>query len=198
MAGETVLIPGARRVEGTLDDPGEAETVVVECPPHPEFGGNRNDRNLTALRDFLLDRGIATLRFDYGEWDDGQAEREDVRNALRWGGDAYDRVGLFGYSFGGIMAAFAAGTVEVPLCAVSLLAPAAQVAAFDPAETLQAVGAPLQVVVGTRDDTADWTGMADAARELGATVDEIPGDHFFVGQQAKVARTVGKHLAHHC
>lgn len=198
MAAETVLVPGARRVEGTLQGPDGADALVVECPPHPQYGGNRNDRNLTALADDLEAADIASLRIDYGDWDEGRAEREDVRNALRWGAERYDRVGVFGYSFGSIMTALAASSVAVDLCAVSMLAPAARVADFDPEETIPAIEAPLQVVIGTRDDTANWEPVAEVARETGAAVVEISGDHFFVGQQAKVAETVAEHFRANC
>lgn len=198
MAGESVLLPGPRSAAGTLDDPDGADSVVVACPPHPQYGGNRADRNLLAVRDHLQEADIATLRFDYGDWDGGRGEREDVRNAVRWSGERYERVGVFGYSFGAMMAALAAGTVDSPLCAVSLLAPAAQVVEVDPRELLDAIEAPLQVVVGTRDDTADWRQLAEAARPTDATVTEIQGDHFFVGQGEKVARTVGAHFVEHC
>ncbi len=195
MAEETVLLPGGRRVEGTLADPGSARSLVVAAPPHPQFGGSRSNRNLLATSEYLVDRGIAALRFDYGAWDEGLGEREDVRNAIRWGAEQYDRVGAFGYSFGGVMVALAAATVEESLCGVSLLAPAAQVADFDPAETLSAIDAPLQVAYGSRDDSADWEPFVEAARAVEATVSEISGDHFFVGQSDRVAGKVGEHLA---
>ena len=198
MADETVLLPGGRQVEGTLADPGDARAVVVAAPPHPQFGGSRSNRHLLATSEYLLDRGIATMRFDYGAWDEGLGEREDVRNAIRWGAEHYDRVGAFGYSFGGVMVALAAATVEESLCGVSLLAPAAQVADFDPVETLAGIDAPLQVAYGSRDDTADWEPVVEAARSVGATVSEIAGDHFFVGQGEQVAETVGEHLVGAC
>lgn len=198
MAGDTVLIPGARSVEGTLDGPDDADTLVVACPPHPQFGGNRSNRLLVEVSDAMAERGVATLRFDYGDWDEGHGEREDVRNALRWGSERYDFVGVFGYSFGGAMAALAAGTVEVPVCAVSLLAPASQVTDFDVEATVEAIDAPLQVVTGSRDNTAAWEPIAEAARAAGATVETIEGDHFFVGQGPTVAETVTGFLLANC
>ena len=199
MEQRTVPVPGARRVEATLDVPADASAVVVACPPHPQFGGNRHDSKLEAVRDFLAERGVATLRFDYGPWDEGLGEREDVRNALRWGNENFERVGLFGYSFGGAMALFAAGSVDVDLCGVSLLAPAAQVVDdFDAQAVLSAIDAPVQVVYGSRDETADWEPLVEAARATDATVLAIEGDHFFVGQLEKVGAAVGEFLAARC
>ena len=200
MTAETVLVPGARRVEAALDSPvEETDTCVVACPPHPQHGGHRGDRRLTAVSDFLTERGIAVLRFDYGDWANGQGEREDVRNALRWAADRYENVGLFGFSFGGTMAALAAATTAVDLCGVALLAPAAQVADdLDAQATLAAIDAPLAFVHGTRDTTAQWTPFRRAAESTGATITELSADHFFVGQSEAVAEAVGGFLLEHC
>lgn len=189
-----MLVPGARRVEGTLDAPdADATACVVACPPHPQHGGNRRDGRLRAVADYLNARGVACLRFDYGPWDDGVGEREDARNAVRWARDRYDRVGLFGFSFGASMAALAAADVAVD--ALALLAPAANVGddlgvpAF-----LRGTETPCLVVYGERDDLADWRPVVDAARDRGARVEGFPGDHFFVGQHERVADRIGGFL----
>ncbi|MFB6093916.1 MAG: alpha/beta hydrolase [Halanaeroarchaeum sp.] len=197
---DPILIPGNRRVAATLDEPaGDTEACVVACPPHPQFGGNRTDRRLTAVAEALTERGVAVLRIDYGDWDDGRGEREDVRNALRWADERYDRVGLYGFSFGGGMAALAAASTDVDLCGVALLAPAAQVAAdLDPDETLSAIRAPVRLVVGERDTTADWEPFREAAERIGASVATLAADHFFVGQSETFAAAVGEFLSERC
>ncbi|MFD1597359.1 alpha/beta hydrolase, partial [Halobellus rarus] len=127
---ETILLPGGRDARGTLDvaaggsdratgtadgcDPeqsdqpgGAAETApacVVACPPHPQHGGHRGDQRLRAVSDELGERGIDCLRFDYGPWDGGRGERADVLSAVGWANERYERVGLFGFSFGGAVA----------------------------------------------------------------------------------------------
>jgi alpha/beta superfamily hydrolase len=189
-------LPGARDVRTTLDGPGGG-AVVVACPPHPEFGGDRHDSRLRAVSDALGDRGVDCLRIDYGAWDGGRGERTDALTALSWAGDEYDRVGLFGYSFGGavaLSAAIAAEGDERP-AAVSALAPAADsVDGFDPAE-LGRIGFPGQVVYGERDDTAAWQPVVETARELGWVVEAMPADHFFVSQQGRVGDLIGEFLA---
>jgi len=201
MRQETVLVPGARDVEATLDEPddGEPSACVVACPPHPQHRGHRGDARLEAVSEYVVDAGVACLRFDYGDWDEGLGEREDARNALRWAADRYDTVGVFGFSFGGSIAALAAATTEVELCAVSLLAPAAELpAGLDAAAALADVPAPLQVVYATRDDTADWEPVVDAARDLDCELVELDSDHFFVGKLDTVAETVGPFLLDAC
>ncbi|MFB6152756.1 MAG: dienelactone hydrolase family protein [Halodesulfurarchaeum sp.] len=198
MRQETVLVPGARDVEATLDGPVDADAIVVACPPHPQYGGHRGDSRLTALSSDLVEEGVACLRLDYGPWDDGRAEVEDVRNALRWAAKRTDQVGLFGYSFGGAMAALAASSTDVRLEGVCLLAPAAQVRSdIDVAEVVQDIDAPLQVIYGERDTTADWEPFVEAARgrrdemdgaeQVRTKVESISGDHHFVGQVETVA-----------
>jgi alpha/beta superfamily hydrolase len=200
MRQETVLVPGGRRVEATLDEPeSEATACVVACPPHPQHRGHRGDDRLEAVSEYLVGEGVACLRFDYGDWDEGLGEREDARNALRWASDRYDAVGLFGFSFGGSIAALAAATTELDLCAVALLAPAAELpAGLNAADALADVTAPLLVAYATRDDTADWGPVIDAARELDCEVTELDADHFFVGKLDTVADAVGPFLADHC
>ena len=197
MTSKEVVVPGARDVRATLDSPDEeTDAVVVACPPHPEFGGSRTDRRLVALGEYLGEHGVACLRFDYGDWDEGYGEREDARNAVRWARERYGRVGLFGFSFGGGVATLAAATLDPQPDAVGLLAPASKLTEdLDAAAALADVDAPLVVLYGTRDDTAGWEPLVEAAREQDRTVVEFSADHFFVGQEEKVAAEVGEFLA---
>ncbi|GGL51756.1 CocE/NonD family hydrolase [Halocalculus aciditolerans] len=213
---ETVLVPGARRVEATLDTPdGDADACVVACPPHPQMRGHRGDARLTAVSDSLTERGsdstggvaradpgstdgVACLRFDYGEWDEGYGEREDARNALRWAAERYDSVALYGFSFGGAIAALAAASTDVDLAAVALLAPASRLADdLDAVAALDDVSCPALVVYGERDTTADWEPLVERARTLGLSVTALSADHFFVGRHDDVASEIGGFLLEH-
>jgi alpha/beta superfamily hydrolase len=200
MNSEDLPIPGGRDVRATLDSPESEDTdaIVVACPPHPQHRGHRGDARLKAVSEALMADGVACLRFDYGDWDEGYGEREDARNALRWARDRYDRVGIFGFSFGTAVAALAASSVEPQPEAVSLLAPTAKLADdLDTVAALDDVEAPVQVVYGTRDDTVDWEPVVERARELGFEVVELGADHFFVGQHEKVADSVSGFLVEH-
>jgi len=147
------------------------------------------------------------LRFDYGDWDEGYGERADVRHAVDWARERYDRVGLFGFSFGGTLSLLVASETHEPgrradtgepadtarpVDAVSALAPTARIdATLGAAAALPAIDCPTQVVYGTRDDTADWEPVVAAAEDADATTVELAADHFFVGQ----ADTVADHVA---
>ncbi|MFB6185724.1 MAG: dienelactone hydrolase family protein, partial [Halobacteriaceae archaeon] len=138
---------------------------------------------------------IATLRFDYGEWDQGKGELTDTRNAIRWADSNFERVSLFGYSFGAGIATMAAADIDVDLEALSVLAPVSTIDdTFNPVEALTSIEIPVQVVYGTRDDTADWESYVDQARQLSMDVQQYSSDHFFVNQQDKVAETIADYL----
>ena len=193
---DTILVPGGRDVRATLDESDDepSDAVVVACPPHPQHGGHRGDARLVAVSDALTARGIDCLRFDYGEWDDGYGERADTRNAVAWATDHYDRVGLFGFSFGGAMALLAAAD-GVDVEAVSALGPAARLASdLDVTDVFDQIHVPVQVVYGTRDDIADWRPVVDCANEYHQSTVEFAADHFFVGQTEKVAVAVADFL----
>lgn len=203
MSDDSVLVPGGRDVRATLDrtaatpdaDGERVPACVVACPPHPQPGGHRGDDRLRAVSDELTTRGIDCLRFDYGDWDHGYGECTDADNAVGWALDRYERVGLFGFSFGGTVALVtAAGRPE--LRAVSALAPTANLNPdVDAVEALEKIDSPVQVVVATRDTTADWQPVAKRARELDCEVTELSADHFFIGQTTKVGDAVGDFLA---
>lgn len=193
--GERIVIPGRRDVRGTLDG-GDGTSVVVACPPHPQYGGDRHDERLRAISRVLDESGIDCLRFDYGEWAEGRGEARDAGNALDWAHERYDSVGLFGYSFGGAVALVVAGRRERGrLAAVSVLAPAPDLpAGLDAVAAMDGIDAPGQVVSGSRDGTVDWRPVVERARELGWQTTEIPANHFFAGKVPEVATSVGTFL----
>lgn len=184
-----VVIPGARDVRGSLDGPDGAAAIVVACPPHPQAGGSRSNPMLRALGTDLADRSIATLRFDYGPWADGNGEVRDAVTAVEWAVGRGPAVGLFGYSFGATVALAAA--VDVPVVAVSALAPAHRLPNIDTVAALDAVTVPVQLLYAERDRVVDSGPVADRARELGHAVVGLPADHHFVGQHESVAARVG-------
>ena len=223
---DPIFLPGGRDTRGRLDvapeprretaattgptDGSGADACVVACPPHPQHGGHRGDGRLRAVGDELGDSRIDCLRFDYGAWDGGRGEREDALRAVAWAGERYDRVGLFGYSFGGAVAISAAAR-GADVAAVAALAPVARlgsarddadapsdgVGGIDTVADLASIpdSIPVGVFYGTRDDTATVGPVVVAAQERGAAIGEFDADHFFIGREHEVAETVVDFLA---
>ena len=199
---ETVLIPGGRDVRATLDtaasDGSRADAVVVACPPHPQQRGHRGDERLTAASDALTERGVDCLRFDYGDWDEGYGESTDADGAVGWAAERYERVGLFGFSFGATVALVTAAS-RPGLAGVCALAPTARlntdvdaVAALDDVVEL---GVPARILYATRDSTVDWEPVVERAAELGIGTAAFESDHFFVGRSGEVGDAVAEFLA---
>lgn len=184
---------GRRDIEGDLDSAGDSVGVVVACPPHPAFGGSRTDRRLGAVSEGLVEVGIDCLRFDYGQWDGGPGERDDTVDAISWGIEHYDHVGVFGYSFGGSMAILAGSITGVSLAGVSVLAPSVQIAHetdLDVMAAFRSLPCDVQILYGGRDETAEWRPIVEAAKQRGCEVVEMSADHFFVGQNKAITEVV--------
>ncbi|MFC6757283.1 MULTISPECIES: alpha/beta hydrolase [Haloarcula] len=185
---EPTSVDGGTDAEPTSVDSPDTDSVVVACPPHPQHGGTRSDPRLRAVSDGLAP-DVACLRFDYGEWDEGEGETADAEHAVAWAADRFDSVGLFGYSFGGGVALRAAARADPRVAACSVLAPAA-----DP-DVLEALDCPLQLVVGERDTAVDWAPVADRAAALGHAVERLPATHQFHGAFDRISQLVGRYLA---
>jgi alpha/beta superfamily hydrolase len=157
--------------------------------------------------------GVDCLRIDYGDWDEGYGERTDVSNAVAWARERYDRVGLFGFSFGGTLSLLVAANADggggasgnggggassrdaAPVDAVAALAPTARIdEALDATAAVAALDCPVLVVAGTRDDVADWEPVVEAVERADGAVVSLAADHFFVGQAQKAADRVASWL----
>jgi len=199
-----LFVPGVRDVRGSIDQAdrstdGDSEkrltAAVVACPPNPNYGGSRSDPRIQSVSNYLTGCGIDCLRFDYGEWDGGNGEQKDTRSVINWANDRYERVGVFGYSFGGTIALLSAAGISRQLAGVSVLAPESSISEhYNSAEVLESIDVPTQIIYGSCDSTVDWENVVYKARNLGYDVVELQSDHFFVGQHEQVAVTSSEFL----
>jgi alpha/beta superfamily hydrolase len=197
------------RLEGAWDDAArERRAVVVICHPHPEMGGTMNAPLLLALRDDLVARGWAVLRFNFrgngsseGGFGMGTDEVADAQAAVA---TARDRapgtpLALVGWSFGGAVAIRAAemddSLVGCAAVAPSVKAKAGVTAGLPPADDLD-LGVPLLFVCGGNDnvvspeDCKTWIDAVPAGRYV-----EISGaNHFFWGRYDRLCSAVGDWL----
>jgi alpha/beta superfamily hydrolase len=177
-----------------IADPVRAGAVL--CHPHPQYGGSRFDRVVTALHDELPTAGIATLRFDFrAVFDDGVGERLDARAAVDELAGALGEVplALVGYSFG---AWVALGVDDERLRALVAIAPPLASMSSTPAPTV-----PTLVLTPAHDQfspPATTEPIISEWRSHGARVDfEVVemADHFLAGRTADVARRTATWLS---
>jgi alpha/beta superfamily hydrolase len=205
----TIASRDGLKLECALDRPvGEVRGGLVFCHPHPRYGGTMDAPLLHALRDTLVARGWAVLRFNFrgvgdseGESSLGVDEVADVQGALdRLEQDVDAPLALAGWSFGGGVAIRTAALERSRVKACVGIAPAVEhkkdiAEGLPPPAELGPIG-PLLLVVGANDTTVTpeavrrWADQADDA-----TVVTIPGaNHFFWARYEELATTVGDWL----
>lgn len=109
------------QLEALYQEVPDARGMVLICHPNPVQGGTMLNKVVSTLQRTARDAGFITLRFNYrgtgnsaGEHDMGQGEVDDAQAAMLWLKDRHPELALtlFGFSFGGFVAATLAGRLE--------------------------------------------------------------------------------------
>jgi alpha/beta superfamily hydrolase len=106
-----LFVPASHgQLEAILKEPtGEVRGVALVCHPHPLGGGTMHNKVVYRAAVGLVEAGLVTLRFNFrgvgnssGEHDDGNGEKEDVKDALNYLTENYpnQEITLAGFSFG--------------------------------------------------------------------------------------------------
>ncbi|KJS65677.1 MAG: hypothetical protein JL50_17270 [Peptococcaceae bacterium BICA1-7] len=186
-------------LEACLDLPaftGACPGVVI-CHPHPLYGGDMANSVVVALSRALTARGMAALRFNFrgvgqsmGTFAEGVGEVEDALAAVKFLSVLREvdpgRIGMAGYSFGG-MVAMAAGDRSSLVKAI---------AAVSPVMTDGALGGclkPKYIISGSEDSLISAQLIHDGAETMPGPkkIELIEGaDHFWRGQSEMVGGRV--------
>ena len=183
--------------------------AAVVCHPHPQFGGNLDNNVVLAVTEALDEAGLGSLRFNFrgvgqsqGAYDFMTGEIADVKSALTFlqARPEVDpaRVSLVGYSFGGLMALYAAA--ETPdLAGLALISPMVPEPGFAQDPRLQPLsGSKLPALACTGDQDAFCPPQALAGLEklLPCRTRIFPdADHFWWGQDQAVAQAIVEFLS---
>ena len=108
--GNLMIPASVGQLEAILKEPdGEIRGAALVCHPHPLGGGTMHNKVVYRAAAGLLDAGLVTLRFNFrgvgnsdGEHDDGDGEKDDVLDALKYLSEKYTNqpITLAGFSFG--------------------------------------------------------------------------------------------------
>jgi hypothetical protein len=170
---------------------GEPVAAGVVCHAHPLHGGMMHFKVVFRAAKALQENGVAALRFNFrgvgkseGAHDDGRGEQDDVGAALDETARRFPALPLLvgGFSFGAVMALYAAARDARPRAAIALGVPLTK---MGDTSVLQRVTIPRLFVQGEKDEF----GSAETLRALVEPLPPprelrvIPGsDHFFTGR----------------
>jgi len=176
------------QIEGLLClQDGERGSVITH--PHPLYGGSMYNKVVEVLTTVHQEKGFSTLRFNFrgvgyseGEYDQGEAEKEDVRSALHYLREKEKSdLSLVGYSFGAWVNAKIMDS-EPLIKSIIMVSPPVAFLEFSP--FLQSPK--IQVVVaGDRDEIAPAHRIKDLIVRWNpeARLEIIEGaDHFYLGK----------------
>jgi alpha/beta superfamily hydrolase len=158
-----------------------------------------------AVSQSLVKRGISALKFNFrgvgrsqGEFGGGTGELDDLRAALDYLSGRIDvdpaRLGVAGYSFGGMVAAKLT-PAETRIKALALVSPA-----LSPAEMslLASSGIPLFVISGEHDEFVASSSVRSLQKQLrlpSSAYVNPSADHFWWGLEAGMADSVAGFLS---
>lgn len=191
---------GDLKLAGVIHLPGATDynlAGVVLCHPHPLYGGNMHNNVVVAVSRTLAGRGIAAFRFNFrgvglseGSFDDGVGEQSDLRAALAALGERQEvdpeRLGVMGYSFGGMVALNAVRNYEQVL-ALAAVSPVVAAGIMDK------LSLPAYFICGTQDHVVSTELLAVEAGKMNppGQVELVPGvDHFWSGHEQGMANKI--------
>jgi uncharacterized protein len=158
-----LFIPASHgRLEAILKEPaGEIKGAALACHPHPQGGGTMHNKVVFRVAAGLVEAGLATVRFNFrgvgastGEYDRGDGEQQDVRDALDYLGANYPghEITQAGFSFGSWVGSRAAINDDRVVRLVHVGTPVSKYGNFDYLEDLRK---PILFVHGDRDEFGD-------------------------------------------
>ena len=193
---------GDLSLEGVLHLPDAIPAPgVVVCHPHPLHGGDMDNNVVMSACESMVSRGVAALRFNFrgagaseGTFDDGNGERDDVRAALKYLQSLPEidpkRLGLIGYSFGGMVAA------EVASGALRGLALVSPPLAFG--DLRVAWGCPAMIIAGDMDALVPPDRLQVLSEAPGVEAHVFEGaDHSWWGFEDELGEALGSFFANH-
>ncbi|WP_166360822.1 alpha/beta hydrolase [Pseudomonas akapageensis] len=176
-----------------LDVP-DARGMALICHPNPVQGGTMLNKVVSTLQRTARDAGLITLRFNYrgvgasaGSHDMGTGEVDDAQAAAKWLIEQHPDLPLtlFGFSFGGFVAASLGGRLEAAGASLAHLFMVAPAVMRLGAENPLPQRCPLTVIQPDVDEVVepqlvyDWSDTLERPHEL-LKVAEC--GHFFHGK----------------
>jgi len=163
-------------LSATLHDSSSAGVVL--CPPHPLYGGNRNDTRIVRVAKLLASHNISALCIGYGSYGEGVTEVQNVLDAIVFmRSRRVNSLGVLGYSFGAVVASNAATQANIDgFAAMSILRK------VNGLKARLDFSCPKLFVHGIRDGVAPYAEFERLYEEAGGTKKKLvlDTDHFYM------------------
>lgn len=170
---------------------GDSSMGVVLCPPHPLYGGSRNDTRIVRVARELASHNISALCLDYGSYGEGIREVQNVLDAVLFLQKKVCSLGLLGYSFGAVVASNAVARASIDgFVAMSILR------GVNGLEANLDFGCPKLFIHGRRDNVAsysDFEGLYAGAHGRKEKL-VLETDHFYMDDYPTVIDLVSKRV----
>ncbi len=160
---------------------------VILCPPHPLYGGSRNDTRIVRVAKELASHNISALCVDYGSYGKGIKEVQNVIDAMSFMRKRVRSLGLLGYSFGAVVASNAAAKSEIDgFVAISILGK------VNGLEAKLDFGCPKLFVHGVRDNVAPYSEFERLYEEARGMKKKLvlDSDHFYMDDHPATMNSV--------
>jgi len=170
---------------------GTSSVGVVLCPPHPLYGGSRNDTRIVRVAKELASNNISALCIDYGSYGEGVKEVQNVLDAIMLMRRRVSSLGLLGYSFGAVVASNAAVQAEIDgFVAMSILRKVNGIKAD------LNFGCPKLFVHGKRDNVAPHSEFENLYIEARGRKEKLvlDTDHFYMENYPTIIDLASKHI----
>ncbi len=174
--------------------------IMIVCHPHPQHGGNMDNKVVHSVARAGHELGLATLRFNYrgvgkseGEYGQGIGETDDLLAMMDWLDEHFHGVPIWlaGFSFGAYVAMRASSQREIKQ--LITVAPAVNLLRF---EGLKPPTCPWLLLQGTEDEIVPFDKVLEWLEQLDIPPETIFFEgvgHFFHGQLVKLrSRLVDK------
>ncbi len=191
------------KLEAILKEPkGDIRGVALVCHPHPLGGGTMHNKVVFKATAGMIDAGLITLRFNFsgvgnstGEHDDGNGEKQDVKDALDYLSANYpdQPITLAGFSFGSRVGTEVAMSDDRVVRLVSIGTP---VDKYRDYEFLENLRKPILFVHGDKDEFGSVENLNELVSKVSAVTDtslkvfENCG-HFFDDHLAQLREAIG-------
>ena len=170
---------------------GTSSVGVVLCPPHPLYGGSRNDTRIVRVAKELASNNISALCIDYGSYGEGVKEVQSVLDAITLMRRRVSSLSLLGYSFGAVVASNAAVQAEIDgFVAMSILRKVNGIKAD------LNFGCPKLFVHGKRDNVAPYSEFENLYIEARGRKEKLvlDTDHFYMENYPTIIDLASKHI----